>query len=195
MTIIIELIKCLGNNWDHLFFNFPVNKNIQFDLCEIFPLLCTIILNYLHVIESLNKMSFRRGVRTESTSHILDNDSNNVTIRKQKLRKYLGVSLRINVCLVIPLLALVVIRSMLHEQDKQDAKERDVAYKAANSENGVCLPCDSLGPGIKAENTLFDSIQYTKNGGKICCYQEQPYLQIMISRVRISYCIIILYKM
>lgn len=140
-------------------------------------------------------MSFRRGVRTESTSHILDNDSNSATIRKQKLRKYLGVSLRINVCLVIPLLVLVVIRSRLHEQDKQDAKEADAAYKAANSENGVCLPCDSLGPGIKAENTLFDSIQYTKNGGKICCYQEQPYLQIMISRVRISYCIIILYKM
>ena len=139
-------------------------------------------------------MSFQRGVRTESTSHILDNDSNSVTSRKQTLRKYLGVSLRINVCLVIPLLVLVVVRS-IYEQDKQDAKERDAAYKAANSENGVCLQCDSLGPGIKAENTLFDSIQYTNNGGKICCYQEQPYLQIMISRVRISYCIIILYKM
>lgn len=128
-------------------------------------------------------MSFRRGVRTESTSHILDNDYNSVTSRKQKLRKYLAVSLRINVCLVIPLLALIVTRSMLFEQDKQDAKERDVAYKAANSENGVCLPCDSLGPGIKVETTLFDSIQYTKYGGKICCYQEQPYLQIMISRM------------
>jgi hypothetical protein len=73
-------------------------------------------------------MSFQRGVRTESTSHILDNDSNSVTSRKQTLRKYLGVSLRINVCLVIPLLVLVVVRS-IYEQDKQDAKERDAAYE------------------------------------------------------------------
>ncbi|XP_052105423.1 uncharacterized protein LOC127738276 [Mytilus californianus] len=127
-------------------------------------------------------MSLRR--RTESTTDILDdNDANIWTNRQKKLRGFLQKSCVVNVVLLVVLVILLITKIGLYEKDKKTLQSNEVSFRTTNSNNGVCLPCDSLGSSIKVDDTLFDSISRTENGGKICCYKDQEYMQKMISRM------------
>lgn len=126
--------------------------------------------------------SLRR--RTESTTNILDdNDTNIWTNRQKKIRGYLQKSFIVNTILLVALVVLLVFKVGLYEKDKKTLKDNEVSFGTTNSNNGVCIPCDSLGSTVKANDTLFDSISRTEDGGKICCYKDQEYMQKMISRV------------
>ncbi|XP_063429703.1 uncharacterized protein LOC134712259 [Mytilus trossulus] len=126
--------------------------------------------------------SLRR--RTESTTNILDdNDTNIWTNRQKKIKGYLKKSFIVNVILLVVLVVLLIFKVGLYEKDKKTLKDNEVSFGKTNSNNGVCIPCNSLGSTVKANDTLFDSISRTEDGGKICCYKDQEYMQKMISRM------------
>lgn len=129
-------------------------------------------------------MSLHR--RTESTTDILDdNDANIWTNREKKAKKFIKYSFFINVFLLVVLVGLLIAKTYLLERDRDSKPERDVEYNTATSDNGVCVPCNYLGPEVKPEDTLFETIE-KHEGGKICCHKDKSYLQTMISRVRID---------
>lgn len=128
-------------------------------------------------------MSLQR--RTESTTHILDdNDTNLWTNRHRKAKKFIKSAFYFDVFMLVVLVGALILKSYLQERDTQsNSEDSDVSYNPAASDQGVCLSCDYLGPEVKTAETLFDKIEMLEDGGKICCYKSEAYLQTMISRM------------
>ena len=115
-----------------------------------------------------------------SNSTSMTSASNRTDKYTQRLNNVFKVSLVVNIFLLCTLIFLFIFKTF-GKNDDDDAKADYVNIKMPDS--GVCFPCDYLGPDVKREDTLYDHIQTTDNGQKLCCITSLPDITTLMRKV------------